>query len=53
MKKKWKGVLWMLALAIVMIFQNPIEARAGHCGGSVGDCGCDGTCCNSSRYVDY
>jgi len=43
----------MLALAIVMIFQNPIEARAGHCGGSVGDCGCGTDYCNNQMVCYY
>ena len=39
-------ILFAVALAISILFINPIEAKAGHCGGSVDDCGCGTDYCN-------
>ncbi len=53
MKRKVKGILYVLALAIVMVLQSPIEAKAGHCGGSVDDCGCGTDYCNNQMVCWY
>lgn len=53
MKRRWKGMLFVFALAIVMFLQNPIEAKAGHCGGSIDDCGCGTERCNNQMVCWY
>ena len=53
MKKRTKVILFLLALAILLILGCPIEAKAGHCAGSVDDCGCGTAFCSSSMVCWY
>ena len=46
-------ILFAVALAISILFINPIEAKAGHCGGSVDDCGCGTDYCNNKMVCYY
>jgi len=46
-------ILFAIALAISILIVNPIEAKAGHCGGSIDDCGCGTERCNNQMVCYY